>query len=81
MSEKLKVYFNAFLDALLSALMPGLGQVVQGRIQYGIIYFLGMILLGIIFIQSAIVLYVLCIVDAFRWALSRRRHIILPRDC
>ena len=56
MSEKLKVYFNAFLDALLSALMPGLGQVVQGRIQYGIIYFLGMILLGIIFIQSAIVL-------------------------
>ena len=52
-------------EAFMSFLVPGLGQLLQGRTGRGIGFFFGSILLAPILI--GIVLYVYGIVDAYRF--------------
>ena len=55
---------NEILAAILSFLIPGLGQAYAGDIKKGVIFFVIAIVLGIISLITAFLLYILYLIFA-----------------
>jgi len=73
---KNSININAILDAVLSALCPGLGQLVQGKVCQAFLWLFSMGLVAIIFFYGVFPLYLFCIYNAYTGRMSfysRRR--------
>ena len=55
---------NDTLAGLCSFLMPGLGQLIQGRVGSGILWFIGTSIGYACFIVPGIIMHICCIVNA-----------------
>lgn len=55
------------MAAVLSFLMPGLGQLIQGRVLHAVGFFLLTILGYALFIIPGLILHIFCVMDAAKY--------------
>jgi TM2 domain-containing membrane protein YozV len=61
----LKIKNNNLLAALLSAIVPGLGQILKGEATTGVIWFIACLIGFIFYVIPGVIVYVLCIQNAY----------------
>ena len=84
---------NPKLVLLIALVLPGVGQVVNRMPTRGLMFVFYVILLGVVtynlttpdhsFVgrySGGIFVYLLSVLDAYRWALYRRKVLATPRD-
>jgi hypothetical protein len=84
---------NPKLVLLIALVLPGMGQAVNRMPTRGLIFVFYVILLGVVtynlttpdhsFVgrySGGIFVYLLSVLDAYRWALYRRKVLATPRD-
>lgn len=60
-----KTYDNG-VAALLSFLLPGVGQMVKGQVAAGILWFIAAVVGYVLFVIPGLIIHICCIVDAAR---------------
>ncbi|MEM1013800.1 MAG: hypothetical protein AAGI46_16465 [Planctomycetota bacterium] len=60
--------------ALLSLLIPGVGQMVNGKVGAGIVWLIGTFIGYLLFIVPGLILHIICIVDAANSSPQRRQY-------